>query len=399
VSLLPDYGDTADPNVRAKYGRLEAYVGLGGNGLVFVGKLLLGLSVASMAILGDSLNHLTDMAVSAVILYSFYISSRPADEEHPYGHGRAESILAVVVSSLVISMGILVIREAASSIGDPDIDASLSTVWLMLAFTAVKIFLAVFAFAVARKIGSDAIRADGWNHISDTLISMTVAAGVAITVLLPDYKILDPMLAIGVGAFVIAVGIKLAYGSAASLMGKAPDRSTVEGIAACARSVPGVIDAHRIEVHEYGSFKAISMHIHVSESMGAGEAHDIADKVERCIMDKYRTRPLVHIDPVKRHCDECELAMIRDIAKGFPDVVSVHKATIQHANDGAVVDMHVLIDGKLSIEKGHALVHDIMSEVERRFPKHRADIHLEPCSGDCQACKETCDKRAAPPRG
>jgi cation diffusion facilitator family transporter len=395
VSILPDYGDVSDPNVRARYGRLEAYVGLGGNGLVFVSKLLLGLSVASMAILGDSLNHLTDIAVSAVILYSFYISSRPADKEHPYGHGRAESILAVVVSSLIISMGILVIREAVSSIGDPNIDASLSTLWLMLAFTAVKVFLAAFAFAVARKINSDAIKADGWNHLSDTMISITVAAGVAITVLLPDYKILDPMLAVGVGAFVIAVGVKLAYGSAASLMGKAPDRATVDGIAACTRSVPGVIDAHRIEVHEYGTFKAITMHIHVSESMGAGEAHDIADRVERCILDKYRTRPLVHIDPVKRHCDECELAMIRDVAKGFPDVVSVHKATIQHSNSGAVVDMHVLIDGKLSIERGHELVHDIMAQVERRFPEHRADIHLEPCSGDCGACKETCEKRAA----
>jgi cation diffusion facilitator family transporter len=399
VSILPDYGDPSDPQVRARYGMLEARVGLGGNALVFVGKLLLGLSVASIAILGDSMNHLADIAVSTVILYSFYVSARPADEEHPYGHGRAESILAVVVSSLIISMGALVIREAVSGIYDPAIEASMSTVYLMLAFTAVKVFLAAFAFSVARKIDSQAIRADGWNHVSDTLISLAVAGGVTVTILYPEYRILDPALAVCIGAFVIAVGIRLVCDSAASLMGKAPDRATIEGISAIARSVPGVIDTHRIEVHEYGSFKAISMHIHVSESMGAGEAHDIADKVERCIMDKYRTRPLVHIDPIKRHCDECDLAMIRDIAKGFPDVVSVHKATIQHANDGAVVDMHVIIDGKLSIEKGHALVHDIMAQVERRFPKHRADIHLEPCSGDCQACKETCDKRTAPPRG
>jgi divalent metal cation (Fe/Co/Zn/Cd) transporter len=224
-----------------------------------------------------------------------------------------------------------------------------------------------------------------------------VAVGVAITVLLPEYRILDPILAIGIGAFVIGVGVKLVYDSATSLMGKAPDRATVEGIAACARQVPGVIDAHRIEVHEYGAFKAISMHIHVSESMGAGGAHDISEKVERCIQDKFRTRPIVHIDPVKRHCDECELAMIRDIAKGFPEVVSVHKATIQHSNESSIVDMHVLMDGKLSIEKGHALVHGIMAEVERRFPKHRADIHLEPCGRDCQACKEICEKKVSAP--
>ena len=156
MGLIPEYGDPRDPVIRAKYGKLEAYVGLGGNTLVFIGKLLLGLMVSSMAILGDSLNHLTDIVVSCVILYSFYISARPADQHHPYGHGRAESILAVAVSSLVISMGILVIREALSNLGNPDINANLSTVGWMVGFTFVKIFLAIFAFAIARKIKGEA---------------------------------------------------------------------------------------------------------------------------------------------------------------------------------------------------------------------------------------------------
>lgn len=395
MSFLPDYGDTSDPVVRAKYGKFEGYVGLGGNAIVFIGKLILGLAVSSMAILGDSLNHLTDIAVSAVILYSFYISARPADEEHPYGHGRAESILAVVVSSLVISMGILVIREALSSIGHPNINASMMTVYLMLAFTMIKVFLAIFAFSVARKIDSAAIRADGWNHLSDTLISVTVAVGVFITVLFPDYKILDPVLAVGIGVFVVLIGLKLVYDSATSLMGKAPDKATVDQVEKCARQVPGVMDAHRIEIHEYGTFKSISMHIHVSESMGAVEAHNIAEKVEKKIQEQFKTRPMVHIDPVKRPCEDCELAMIRDIANGFPGVISVHEATLQHGKNGPIVDMHVLVDGKKSVAEGHDLVHYIMVEVDKKFPGHRVDIHLEPCSGDCPECKEVCEKKGS----
>jgi divalent metal cation (Fe/Co/Zn/Cd) transporter len=176
-------------------------------------------------------------------------------------------------------------------------------------------------------------------------------------------------------------------------MGSAPDRATLEEIERCARKVPGVINTHHIEIHEYGAYKAISMHVRVSESMGAAEAHDIAEKVEKCIEEQFRTRPIVHIDPVKSHCEECELAMIKDVAKGFPGVISVHEATILHGAGGAVVDMHVLIDGATSIEKGHALVHDIMAEVARRFPDFRADIHLEPCTGNCPECTEECDRK------
>ncbi|MBU4032295.1 MAG: cation-efflux pump [Candidatus Thermoplasmatota archaeon] len=395
MALLPDYGDTNDPNVRAKYGKLEAKVGLVGNTLVFVGKLLLAIMVASVAILGDSLNHLMDIVVSGVILYSFIVAAKPADVHHPYGHGRAESILAIIVSFLVIAMGVLVIHEALSSLDSPSISADLSTVLLMLVFTAVKIFLALFAFSVARKIDSTAIRADAWNHLSDSMISIAVAVGVAITVLFPAYKILDPVLAIGIGLFVIVVGIKLVYDSAYSLMGNAPDKATLEAVEKCARQVPGVINVHGIEIHEYGAFKAINMHVRVAETMGAKDAHEIAENVEKAIRETFKTRPLVHIDPVKRHCDQCELDMIEGIAKTFSGVISVHKAMLQHTGDGSIVDMHVLIDGKTSVEKGHKLVHDIMTKVNETFPDHRIDIHLEPCTGNCPACAEECERKGS----
>jgi cation diffusion facilitator family transporter len=393
MGFLPDYGDLRDPSVRARYGKLEAKVGLAGNILVFAGKLMLAILVASVAILGDSLNHLMDIVVSGVILYSFIVSAKPADEHHPHGHGRAESILAIIVSFLVIGMGVLVIHESISSMDNPTISANYSTVLLMLSFTAIKIFLAVFAFRIARKIDSNAIRADAWNHLSDSMISIAVSVGVAITVLWPDYSLLDPILAIGIGLFVIGVVMKLVYDSAHILMGTAPDRATLEEVETCARKVHGVIGVHGIEIHEYGAFKAITMHVRVAESMSAADAHHIAEEVERCILGEFKTRPLVHIDPVKRHCDECEFEMIKAIVKKHPGVKSVHAVEIIHTKDGPMVDMHVLIDGKMTVEEGHELVHGIMARIEKEFPNHRADIHLEPCTGDCPNCTEECEKR------
>ncbi len=229
--------------------------------------------------------------------------------------------------------------------------------------------------------------------MSDSLISITVSVGVAITVILPDYRILDPLMAIGIGLFVIGIGFKLTYDSARSLMGNAPDKATLQAVEKCARQVPGVINIHQIEIHEYGAFKAIAMHAQVSESMGVVDAHGIAEQIEERIEEQFRTRPMVHIEPVKRHCDVCELDMIKDLVLAFPGVISVHEVELLHKNESTMVDMHVMIDGKTSVEDGHKLVHDIMALINQSFPDHRADIHLEPCKGDCAACGEDCEEK------
>lgn len=391
MSIIPDYGDPHDPHVRAKYGKLEAGISLGGNVFLFIAKLLLGITVLSMAIIGDSMNHMTDVAVSGVMLYSFYLMTKAPDKEHPYGHGRAELILAVVVSSLIISMGILVIYEAAGKVFDPVIDASLGTVGLMLAFGCVKLAMSGFAFAVYKKSKSDAIKADAWNHLSDFLISAFIAVGVFVTVQLPDYKILDPLFAIGIGIFVIITGIKLVMGSGGKLMGS-PDEETMKRVSELASKVPGVMDVHNIQVHEYGSSKFISFHIHVPGNMAAGDAHVISEKVERCIQDNLHTRPIVHVDPAHNYCQQCEIDQIKEVAQSFKEVVSVHNVELLHTKSGSVADMHVVIDSRMSVKQGHDLVHAIMRAIEKKYPSHRADIHLEPCKGDCQTCKEECEK-------
>jgi cation diffusion facilitator family transporter len=325
------------------------------------------------------------------MLYSFFLMTKAPDKEHPYGHGRAESILAVVVSSLIISMGILVIYEAAGKVSDPEIDADLGTVYLMLAFGCVKLAMSGFAFAIYKKSKSDAIKADAWNHLSDFLISAFIALGVFITVVLPDYRILDPLFAIGIGIFVIITGIKLVLGSGGKLMGS-PDEGTMKRISELASKVPGVIDVHNIQVHEYGSSKYVSFHIHVPGNMAAGDAHVISEKVEKCIEDNLHTRPIVHVDPAHDYCQQCELDQITAVVRSFAQVVSVHRVELLHTKSGAMVDMHVVIDSRMSVKQGHDLVHAIMKAIQKKYPGHRADIHLEPCKGDCKTCIEECEK-------
>jgi cation diffusion facilitator family transporter len=391
VSLIPDYGDPSDLQVRARYGKLVSGVCLAGNLGLFLAKLLLGITVLSMAIIGDSLNHVADLAVSLVMLYSFYVMAKPPDAEHPYGHGRAESILAVAVSSLIISMGILVIYEAAGMIDNPRIDADILTVVLMVLFSLAKFAMAAFAFAITKKVKSQAIRADAWNHLSDGLISVFVAAGVFVTILSADFRFLDPVFAIGIGIFVIITGIRLVRSSAEQLMGGAPDEEVIGEIGRICASVPSVINCHNIQVHEYGIVKYVSFHVDVPEDMSAKDAHAIADEIERRVQRKLRTRPVVHVDPRRTGSDERAVEDIKRLAAGFPEVISVHRAETTHTKDGPVVRMHVVTDRNMSIEDGHKLTHRIMEEVRRRHPEHKAEIHLEPCPEDCESCRQECE--------
>lgn len=390
MSLVPDYGDPSDLQVRARYGKLVSGVCLAGNVGLFLAKLVLGLAVLSMAIIGDALNHVADLAVSLVMLYSFYAMAKPPDAEHPYGHGRVESILAVAVSSLIISMGVLVIYEAAGILNDPRIDADPLTVVMMILLSLAKFAMAAFAFAVTKKVRSQAIRADAWNHLADGLISLFVAAGVFVTLLSADLRFLDPVFAIGIGVFVVITGVRLVRSSAESLMGGAPDEEVVAEIGRICASVKGVINCHNIQVHEYGIVKHVSFHVDVPETMSARDAHAIADEIERKVRRRLRTRPVVHIDPHRTRSEDRVLKDIKGLAAGFPEVISVHRAESTHTREGAVVRMHVVTDRSMSIEEGHRLTHRIMEEVRRHHPEHSAEIHLEHCPEDCGRCRQEC---------
>lgn len=392
MSIIPDYGDAKDPKVRARYGRLESTVSLTGNIALFLAKLLLGLSVSSVAILGDSLNHATDVAVSVIMIYSFILMVKPPDEEHPYGHGRAEPILAVVVSTLIISMGIIVIYEGACSLFSPAINATISTVFLMLAFSGVKFAMGAFALAVNRKAGSTPIRADAMNHLSDALISASVAAGVFITISSPALRFLDPVFAIGIGLFVVVTGIRLVRESSGKLMGEADDK-TRKQVMEIANSVKGVLDAHNIEVHDYGALKTISLHISVDESKGLGHAHEVSEELEEAIRKALKTRPTVHVDPTK--CDGAgkDHARVRHIVASFSEVISSHGVSVSHTKDGEKYHMHVLVDSGMSVKDSHALVHRMKAEVERDCPGITLDIHLEPCEGTCRECGQECGRK------
>jgi cation diffusion facilitator family transporter len=393
VSLIPDYGDTSDPEIRAKYGYLESVVGIIGNSSLFVSKLVLGLVISSIALFGDSMNHLTDLGISVVIIFGFRLAKKEADLEHPYGHARAEGILSIVVASLVVAMGVAVLVASAQGLWSPEIAGSTSVAVLILFFAVVKEAMARFAFAIAEKIDSRALRADAWNHRFDAIISVVIAAGIYVSSVNSQLRIIDPVMGIVVAVFVIYTGIRLIKESGNELLGRAPSEETLKVVIESASQVDGIEDAHDVLVHDYGSYKAVSLHVTVDESLSAGEAHEIATNLEMMIRDRIDAEPTVHIESRE---DRVSTKMVEndveDVITRYDEILSSHNIEVTRSGKGGKIEMHILIAKHTNVEDAHKLVHDIKSRISRRQPDYEVNVHVEPCSGECKICEEICSK-------
>ncbi|UCD92416.1 MAG: cation-efflux pump [Methanobacteriota archaeon] len=393
MSLIPDYGDPSNPEVRAKYGYLESTVGLIGNSSLFAAKLVIGLLISSIALFGDSLNHLTDLGISLVLLFGFRLAKKEADKEHPFGHARAEGILSIVVATLVVAMGIAVLMASAQGLMAPMIRGSLTIAILVLVFALVKEAMARFAFAIASKIDSKALRADGWNHRFDAIISVVIAGGIYLSTLDAQLRIIDPVLGVVVAVFVMYTGFRLIKETGDELLGRTPSEDVLRAVREVASEVEGVEDAHDVLVHDYGTYKTMSLHVTVKESLTAGEAHDIASEVETAMKDKMNVESIVHIEPKQEAMDVKELErQIEEVISGYKEVLSSHNIRVEPHGRGGRIDMHILIDKHMNVEDAHKLVHDISSSISRRLPDHEANVHVEPCGGECKVCQEICSR-------
>ncbi len=393
MSLIPDYGDPSNPEVRARYGYLESAVGLIGNSSLFIAKLFIGLLISSVALFGDSLNHLTDLGISFVLLFGFRLAKKEADKEHPFGHARAENILSILVATLVVAMGLVILITSALGLTEPVIRGSLTVAVVVLAFALVKESMARFAFAVADRIDSKALRADGWNHRFDAIISVVIAVGIYVSTLNPQLRIIDPVLGIVVAIFVMYTGIRLIKETGDELLGRTPSEEVLRAVREVASQVEGVEDAHDVLVHDYGTYKTMSLHVTVKGSMTAGEAHDIASEVETAMKDRMSVESVVHIEPKQEIKDVKELErQIEEVISGYKEVLSSHNIRVIPHGKGGKIDVHILIDKHTSVEDAHKLVHDISSSISRRLPDHEISVHVEPCGGECEICQEICSR-------
>ncbi len=311
-NVIQKGSDPLEPTNRLKIGQFEGYLSIISNLLLFGIKLVLGISSYSIALLADAFHTLMDVGTSIIVILGFKMSQKPADAEHPFGHGRAETIASLSIAFLIGLVGFEFLKTSIERIIHQEtVNVNISMIIIILFTIVIKEIMAKISHELAHLIDSDALRGDAVHHHSDVLSSILVVFGmIGIHFNMPW---LDSIMGIGVSGFILYTGYELAKNAIDELLGKPPTKEFLEIIKSEALKVKGVFNIHDIIVHQYGFNKYISLHVEVGDNNTADELHLIADEVELLIEKKTRADVVTHIDPIS--VSNCAENKIKEIVK------------------------------------------------------------------------------------
>jgi len=263
-------------------------------------KLLAGVFGKSNALIADGVHSISDLFTDVVVLMGIWRGRRPADEDHPFGHGRIETMSTAIVGLSLVATALYLGSQAAMDIyfrheSHPNIWA------IMGAGVSIVIKEALFRYTVrtGRRMKSQLVVANAWHHRSDALSSVAVLAGVTLAQIKPSWHIFDSFAALLVSFFIIKVGLEILGDTYRELSDAAPAPETLESIRQCALGVAGVLDAHDLRVRTSGGMHQIEIHIVVDAQLTVKKGHRIAKAVENCMVNDIDDvgRAIVHVDP------------------------------------------------------------------------------------------------------
>lgn len=288
-------------DIRTAFGIFAGIMGLLSNLLLFVSKLLIGLVSGSVSIMADAMNNLSDTVSSVLTLVGFYISGKPADKEHPYGHERFEYISGMLVSLLISFVGFQFFMTSIDRIRDPQsIKVTPVILAVLLLSILIKVWQGVFYQRVAKKIDSNALVATAKDSLNDvfTTIAVLVSASVeGITGL----KI-DGFVGLLIACYIIFSGLQLIREFVNELMGLRPDQEAIDQMKEYLSSVTDIVGYHDLLIHQYGPNKTFaSVHIEIDDRWDLPHAHEKIDEIERKFKKQLGVDLVCHIDPVNLH--------------------------------------------------------------------------------------------------
>lgn len=290
--------DARDARVRGKYASLAGFTGIIANLLLFACKLTLGILAASVAIIADAFNNVSDAGSAIVTLIGFRLASKPVDKEHPLGHGRLEYVTGFIVDMLIILVGFELLKSSIDKIINPVLpEVGAITVILLLVAIAVKIWLFFFYKRIAATIDSSALSASAADSLTDS-VATTLVLVAAIVGKYTGVGI-DGWAGILVAAFILFTGVKAAKETIDLLLGSPPDPSFIQDIYAFAKNYTKIVGIHDVMVHDYGPGRQIvSFHAEVPSDSDINIAHEEVDALERDMHEKFGCIVTVHLDPI-----------------------------------------------------------------------------------------------------
>lgn len=289
-------------HARERLGSFAGLVGILGNLLLALMKLIVGLLAGSVAIVADALNNFSDAGSAIVTLVSFKMAAKPADRDHPFGHARIEYIASMIVSFLILLVGSELFIDSVKKLLSPEAlaaqEISLFTLIVLGASIVAKLLLSLFYRSVGNELGSPTLKASAQDSLFDC-ISTSAVLICSVIVKLTGFAELDAIVGLGVSTLIFVAGIRILNETKNSLLGEAPVDQTVNAITEIIERYPEALGIHDMMIHNYGPSHFIaSLHVEVDGSADMFELHDCIDNIERTIHNELGILCTIHMDPI-----------------------------------------------------------------------------------------------------
>ena len=315
-----------DKKDRSAYGVLAGLVGIICNVFLFAGKLIIGLIINSSAVMTDSFNNLSDAASSVISLIGAKLAAKPADKEHPFGHGRYEYIVALIVSFIILEVGISCFKTSLEKIFHPeDLNISLIALIILIVSVFVKIWLSLFNRKLGKKIDSKVLLATARDALGDVFVTSATIVSLLI------YRFLgwnvDGYMGCLVAVMVFLAGISVTRDTIEPLLGEAVPEDLYKEICEKVCSYEGIEGTHDLIVHSYGPTRRMaSVHAEIKNTLSIETAHEIVDKIEQDVLRDLNIFLVIHMDPIDTDNEAVQSTRktISDAVKGKDPSASIH---------------------------------------------------------------------------
>jgi cation diffusion facilitator family transporter len=281
-------------------GRRIAIVSMLVSACLGAAKIAIGLYAGSTATVSDGIESAGDVLASGLVLLGLYMAAKPPDAEHPYGHGRLETLSALAVGMLLFSTGVLISFESLHLTHDSARTPAAYAVWPLVASIAIKVVMSASKRVYGRRIQSSGLVADSWNDTVDVLSGTTALAGLSLTLLDPaKFAAADRIGGSAVGVIVIFLAIRVVQDTVVQLMDTMPSPDAMESIRHVGLSVPGVLGIEKCFARKTGLKWHVDLHLEVDPAMSVYDSHEIATAVKEKIRSEidWVADVLVHVEP------------------------------------------------------------------------------------------------------
>lgn len=375
----PGCEDPRNEGARARVGVLAGWLGIGFNLTLFGVKLAIGILSGSVAILSDAFNNISDTGSSLVALIGMRLSARRPDREHPFGHGRAEYVSALIVAMMIFVVAVELLKESVAKLFHPQPVAISLPMLIALALSIlVKLFMFGYNRAFGRRIDSSVLLAAASDSINDVIVTSMIVICAFLSSRTGWNA--DAPAGIFVSLFIFYGGYKIAREVISLILGGEPDPELVRKITEMVLDGDGIAGVHDLIVHDYGPGRRMaSVHAEVDEGADLSAIHRSIDAIERRILKELGVPVVIHMDPVAVNCDKTNAlrAQIVDVITRVNPRFTLHDFRREEEGESINLAFDLAVPGEMGEEERQKALGEIEKAMTELDPRYRLIVQVD----------------------